>query len=48
MLFGYCPYGHCNIKEMLDIYNEDRGAVIIPSDKFTVSAVTEMMLRRML
>ena len=48
MLFGYCPYGHCNIKEMLQIYNSSGSGVMIPSDKFAISAVTEMMLRRML
>ena len=48
MLFGYCPYGHCNIKEMLEIYNGEKSGVPIPAEKFGVSAVVEMMLRRML
>ena len=48
MLFGYCPYGHCNIKELLEVYNSQRGGVPIPSDRFQITAVTEMMLRRML
>jgi hypothetical protein len=30
------------------VYNSERGGVAIPSDRFAVSAVTEMMLRRML
>ena len=33
---------------MLDIYNEERGGVLIPSDKIAVSPIIEMMLRRML
>jgi Protein kinase domain len=48
MLFGYCPYGHCNIKEMLDIYNNDKNGIVIPSEEYPISAVTELMLRRML
>lgn len=48
MLFGYCPYSHCNIKELIDVYNTERGGVEIPSEKYPISAVTEMMLRRML
>jgi serine/threonine protein kinase len=40
MLFGYCPYGHCNISEMLDIYNSDKGGIVIPSHKFSICAVT--------
>jgi serine/threonine protein kinase len=30
MLFGFCPYGHCNIAEMLDIYKSEKVAVPFP------------------
>jgi serine/threonine protein kinase len=30
MLFGYCPYGHCNIAEMLDCYSLEKTALPVP------------------
>jgi hypothetical protein len=33
---------------MLEIYNGDKNGVLIPSQEYPISAVTEMMLRRML
>lgn len=46
MLFGYCPYGDCNIKDLLDIYGSEK-TVPFPENG-NISAVTQMMLRRML
>jgi len=33
---------------MLEAYNSEKGGIKIPSEKFEISPVTEMMLNRML
>lgn len=48
MLFGHCPFGDCNIKQLVNIYGGEKMKINIPSDQILLSLTTEGMLRRML
>ena len=46
MLFGQCPYGECNIKELMQIHAGEK-VMELPVER-QISPLVEMMLRRML
>lgn len=48
MLFGRCPYGDCNIKQLLNIYSADKLRIPMSNDNIYISPSAENMLRRML
>ena len=48
MLFGHCPFGDCNIKQLVSIYSGQKMKVDIPGDKILLTPIAESMLRRML
>ena len=48
MLFGHCPFGDCNIKQLVSIYSGEKMKVNIPGDQIMLSPIAESMLRRML
>ena len=48
MLFGHSPFGDCNIKQLVTIYNSENVRVPMSDGKIFISPITENMLRRML
>jgi serine/threonine protein kinase len=48
MLFGRCPYGDCNIKQLINVYSADKLRIQMATENIFISPSTENMLRRML
>ena len=48
MLFGRCPFGDCNIKQLINVYNGERLKIPMSDGQIFISPTTENTLRRML